>query len=180
MNKVILMGRIASRNIDIRTTADGNNKYCHISLAVDRRRTGPDGQREADFISCTAWNRQCEFIEKYCCTGTKLMVTGRLTSNSYESKNGGGKVYTTEVTIEDLEFAESKAATDQRNAQAPRQGYAQPSYQQPAPQPQYQAPPTAYAPAQAQAAINSMQGSQVGQGFMDIPEGVENEGLPFA
>ena len=184
MNKVILMGRIASRNIDFRTTADGSSKFCHFSLAVDRRRTGSDGQREADFIPCTAWNKTCEFIEKYCTTGTKLAVVGRITTNSYE-KNGA-KVYSTEVTIEEAEFAESKAAADQRAANASQQGYSQPpmqqsyqpSYHQQSPvQPQYQTPPAGYVPGQPQAPA---QESQVGQGFMDIPEGIEHEGLPFS
>lgn len=229
MNKVILMGRL-TRDPDVRYSGNGSEggmTIARFTVAVDRRRTGADGQREADFIGCVAFGKQAEFAEKYLHQGSKIALTGRIQTGSYNNKDGQ-KVYTTDVVAEDMEFAESKAASEQRTGgyapqgqsynRAPAQSYAPrqqaPQYQQPA-QPQYQAPqyqPQQQAPAYepvpqaapaapvydpapaasqdyepmspAEQVIREAAGvmddaSQVGQGFMNIPEGVEDEGLPF-
>lgn len=110
MNKVILMGRL-TREPDIRYT-QGDNPMCvaRYTLAVDRRfsRNNGDGNN-ADFISCVAFGRSGEFAERYLHKGTKVAVTGRLQTGSYTNRDGV-KVYTTDVVIEDQEFAESKKA----------------------------------------------------------------------
>lgn len=103
MNKVILMGRL-TRDPETRYT-QGDNPVCvsRYTLAVDRR--GKDN--DADFINCVAFGRGGEFAEKYLRQGTKIAVTGRIQTGSFFNREGK-KVYTTEVVIEDHEFAESK------------------------------------------------------------------------
>lgn len=106
-----------TRDPDVRYT-QGDNPMCiaRYTLAVDRRfkREGQDG---ADFIPCVAFGKSGEFVEKYCKKGTKLAVTGRIQTGSYTNKDGQ-KVFTTEIVIEEQEFAESKAAqSGQQNTQ---------------------------------------------------------------
>ena len=107
------MGRL-TRNPDVRysNSANGDNMcIARYTLAVDRRfsRRNSDGdnQQNADFISCVAFGKQGEFAEKYLKQGTKIAATGRIQTGSYTNKEGQ-KVYTTEVVIEEQEFAESK------------------------------------------------------------------------
>lgn len=150
MNKVILVGRL-TRDPDIRYTQGENSMaVARYTLAVDRRRSSQDGQREADFIGCVAFGRQAEFAERYLHQGTKLVITGRIQTGSYTNKDGQ-KVYTTDVVIEDQEFAESKAASEGRQGGS--------SY--------------------GTARSDMGGGMSVGDGFMNIPDGVEDEGLPF-
>lgn len=147
MNKVILMGRL-TRDPDIRySTGERSSTIARYTLAVDRRRrAGAEGEQTADFISCVAFDRSAEFVEKYLKKGTKVVVTGRIQTGSYTNKDGN-KVYTTDVVVEDHEFAESKASSGD-------DGYA-PAVSRPAP------------------------GAAAGDGFMNIPDGVDDEGLPF-
>ena len=112
MNKVILMGRL-TRDPDIRYT-QGDNPMCiaRYTLAVDRRfsRNANNDGNNADFISCVAFGKTAEFTEKSLKKGTKMAITGRIQTGSYTNKDGA-KVYTTEVVVEDQEFAESKNAS---------------------------------------------------------------------
>ncbi len=151
MNKVILMGRL-TREPDIRySQGDNSMAIARYTLAVDRRfsRGGNTGNdQSADFISCVAFGRSAEFAEKYLHQGTKIVVTGRIQTGSYTNREGQ-KVYTTDVVVEDQEFAESKNASAQNTGSSYRQ--------ESRPQP----------------------GSAVDDGFMNIPDGVEDEGLPF-
>ena len=110
MNKVILMGRL-TRDPEVRySQGDSQMAIAKYTLAVDRRfqRNNSDGQT-ADFIGCTAFGKAGEFAEKYFHKGTKVAVTGRIQTGSYTNKDGQ-KVYTTEVVVEEQEFAESKNA----------------------------------------------------------------------
>ena len=110
MNKVILMGRL-TRDPDIRVsnTADRQITVARYTLAVDRRVKRDGNDQTADFISCVAFDRAAEFVEKYLHQGTKVLVTGRIQTGSYTNKEGH-KVYTTDVMVEEQEFCESKAA----------------------------------------------------------------------
>ena len=112
MNKVILMGRL-TRDPDVRYSAGENSTaVARYTLAVDRRfarREGNDNGQTADFISCVVFGKGAEFAEKYLRQGTKIAVTGRIQTGSYTNRDGQ-KVYTTDVVVEDQEFAESKAA----------------------------------------------------------------------
>ena len=112
MNKVILMGRL-TRDPDVRvSTGERQMSIARYTLAVDRRgrRTDNGGEQTADFISCVAFDRAAEFAEKYFHQGLKVVVTGRIQTGSYTNRDGN-KVYTTDVVVEDQEFAESKAAS---------------------------------------------------------------------
>ena len=119
MNKVILLGRL-TRDPEIRYSA-GDNSTCiaRYTLAVDRRFSkGNDSDgNNADFIPCVAFGKSGEFAEKYLKKGTKMAITGRIQTGSYVNKEGT-KVYTTEVVVEDQEFAESKNAQGGGNGQA--------------------------------------------------------------
>lgn len=106
MNKVILMGRL-TRDPEIRYTDE--NCIARFTLAVDRRRNR-DGEQSADFISCVAFGKAAEHAEKYYHKGIKIAVTGRIQTGSYTNKDGV-KVYTTEVVVEEQEFAESRSAS---------------------------------------------------------------------
>lgn len=151
MNKVILMGRL-TRDPDIRYSQSGDSQLAiaRYTLAVDRR-FKRDGEQTADFISCVAFGRQAEFAERYLHQGTKLVVDGRIQTGSYTNREGQ-KVYTTEVVVENSEFAESKSASDGSSA-----GYSRPGGNQ--------------APVEP--------GGLSGDEFINIADGVEDEGLPF-
>ena len=153
MNKVILMGRL-TRDPEVRYSA-GNNSMAvaRYTLAVDRR-FRRDGENNADFIGCVAFGKSAEFAEKYLRQGTKIIVTGRIQTGSYTNRDGQ-KVYTTDVVVEDQEFAESKAAASESGMM--RQSAPSPMAASPMP-----------SPAQASSA----------DGFMNIPDGID-EGLPF-
>ena len=111
MNKIILMGRLTAEPDLKYSSKDTSMAIARYTLAVDRRgrRNGGDSQQSADFISCVAFGRQGEFAEKYLKQGTKIAVTGRIQTGSYTNKDGQ-KVYTTDVVIDEQEFAESKGA----------------------------------------------------------------------
>ena len=110
MNKVILMGRL-TRDPEVRySQGDNTSAVARFSLAVDRR-FKKDGDQTADFINCVAFGKTGEFIEKYGHKGTKFVVEGRIQTGSYTNKDGQ-KVYTTDVVVEQVEFAESKASAD--------------------------------------------------------------------
>ena len=149
MNKVILMGRL-TRDPEVRySQGEQATAIARYTLAVDRR-FKRDADQTADFIGCVAFGKLGEFAEKYLRKGTKVVVTGRIQTGSYTNKDGQ-KVYTTDVVVEECEFAESK------NASGGNEGGYGNSYQQSRPAPS----------------------SAIGDGFMNIPDGVEDEGLPF-
>ena len=110
MNKVILMGRL-TRDPDVRyTSGEKQMAIARYTLAVDRRGRG-NNEQSADFIQCVAFDRSAQFAENYLHQGTKVLVTGRIQTGSYTNKDGQ-KVYTTDIIVEDQEFAESKSASD--------------------------------------------------------------------
>lgn len=147
MNKVILMGRL-TRDPEVRySQGDNNLAIARYTLAVDRR-FQKNSDQTADFISCVAFGKSAEFAEKYLKQGIKIAVTGRIQTGSYTNKDGV-KVYTTEVVVEDQEFAESKNASQSG-------GGAVHSAATPHPTPS----------------------AASGEGFMDIPDGIDDE-LPF-
>lgn len=106
MNKVILCGRL-TRDPDVRYT-QGDNSTCvaRYTLAVDRRRKR-DEESSSDFIGCVAFGKSGEFAEKYLHQGMKMLVFGRIQTGSYTNKDGQ-KVYTTDVVVEEQEFADGK------------------------------------------------------------------------
>lgn len=108
MNKAIMIGRL-TRDPDIRyTQGEDQTAIARFSLAVDRR-WKREGEPDADFFNCTAFGRQAEFAEKYLRQGIKIVVTGRMQNNNYTNKDGE-KVYSIQIMVEEIEFAESKNA----------------------------------------------------------------------
>ena len=117
MNKVILMGRL-TRDPEVRySQGDQSSAVARYTLAVDRR-FRRDGEASADFINCVAFGRAAEFAERYLRQGTKIAITGRIQTGSYTNRDGQ-KVYTTDVIIEEQEFAESKSSNSTDNRPAP-------------------------------------------------------------
>lgn len=106
MNKFIGIGRI-TKDPDVKVS-QGGNKVARYTLAIDRRHSK---EKETDFLPCVAFGRSAEFAEKYLYKGIKIAVTGRIQTGSYTNKDGV-KVYTTDVIVEDQEFAESKNAQE--------------------------------------------------------------------
>ena len=142
MNKVILMGRL-TRDPEVRySQGESAMAIARFTLAVDRRFRREEAS--ADFISCVAFGKTAEFLEKYFRQGMKAVVCGSIRTGSYTNKDGQ-KVYTTDVVVEETEFAESKGAQADSGFQ-------------PASRPQ----PSA----------------AMGDGFMNIPDGIDEE-LPF-
>ena len=115
MNKVILIGRI-TKDTETRVSQGDNPTYItRYTLAVDRR-FKKDGEPSADFINCVAFGKSAEFAEKYFFKGMKVAITGKIQSGNYTNKEGQ-KVYTTDVVIEEQEFAESKQSNEQHHEQ---------------------------------------------------------------
>ena len=107
MNRVILMGRL-TRDPEVRQPAqDGAPAVARYTLAVDRRYSR-DGEQSADFISCVTFGKNADFAEKYLKQGMKIAVVGRIQTGSYTDRDGN-RVYTTDVVVEDHEFAESRS-----------------------------------------------------------------------
>lgn len=160
MNKVILMGRL-TRDPEVRYSAGENSlAIARYTLAVDRR-FRRDGEATADFINCVSFGKTAEFAEKYYRQGLKIVVGGRIQTGSYTNREGQ-KVYTTEVVVEEQEFAESKAASDNYHGGS--------SYQNNNYGGGYNNNSAPAAPAG---------GSSVSaDGFMNIPDGIDEE-LPF-
>lgn len=142
MNKVVLMGRF-TRDPDVRyTRGERAMAVANYTLAVDRRgKRSQEGEANADFIQCTAFDKAGEFAEKYFRQGMRVLISGRIQTGSYTDRDGR-KVYTTQVIIEEQEFADSKGAGGEKGQK-------------------------------------SQQANVDADGFMNIPDGVEDEGLPF-
>lgn len=113
MNKVILMGRL-TRDPEIRYTQD-QKAVARFALAVDRRFSQ---QKEADFFNCTAFGKLAEFAEKYLKKGVKILLSGRIQNDNYTNRDGQ-KVTAVQIIVDEIEFAESKAATEGRSAERP-------------------------------------------------------------
>lgn len=130
MNKVILMGRL-TRDPDVRYTGqEDSTAVARFSLAVDRRIRREGDKDTADFFNCTAFGRLGEFVEKYLMQGTKVVLTGRIQNDNYTNREGQ-RVFSVQIIAEEIEFAESKAASEQN-----RQQHTQAQNRQPAPEEQ--------------------------------------------
>nr|WP_297708251.1 single-stranded DNA-binding protein [uncultured Butyrivibrio sp.] len=112
MNKAIIMGRL-TKDVDIRN-ADTDKKVARGTLAVNRNYKKEGEDKAADFINLVAFGKQADFLEKFGKKGIKFIVTGRIQTGSYDKD--GTKIYTTDVVVEQLEFAESKSASEKTEA----------------------------------------------------------------
>jgi single-strand binding protein len=149
MNKVILMGRL-TRDPEVRySSGERSMAIARYTLAVDRRGRRSEGSEQtADFIPCVAFDKSGEFAEKYFRQGMRILISGRIQTGSYTNKEGQ-KVYTTEVIIEDQEFADSKNSSGGSTSSGYNESF------RPSPE------------------------NASSEGFMNIPDGVDDEGLPF-
>ena len=116
MNKVILVGNL-TKDPELVTTNNGIS-LCRFTLAVQRRFTTSDGEREADFINIVVWRAQADNCYKYLKKGSKAGVVGTLQTRAYDG-NDGTRKYATEVVAEEVEFLASKGATNSEEAEAP-------------------------------------------------------------
>jgi len=150
MNRVILMGRL-TRDPEVKySQGERSMAIARYTLAVDRRGRKSDGNEQtADFINIVAFGKAGEFAEKYFRQGMRVLVSGRIQTGNYTNKDGQ-KVYTTDVIVDDQEFADSKNAGGGNGNSAGNQPTSRP------------------APISADS-----------DGFMNIPDGVEDDGLPF-
>ena len=142
---MILMGRL-TRDPEIRySQGERQMAIARYTLAVDRKGQKNENGQQADFIRCVAFDRSAEFAGKYLRQGQRILIEGRIQTGSYQDRDGK-TVYTTDVVVEQQEFAESK--NDQNS------GYQTQSRPKPTP-------------------------ADIGDGFMNILDGVDDEGLPF-
>jgi single-strand DNA-binding protein len=149
MNKVILVGRL-TRDPEMRySQGENQTAIARYTLAVKRRFKRTGDSLDADFIGCVSFGKQAEFVEKYFKQGMKMVAVGRIQTGSYTNKDGQ-KVYTTDVIVEEVEFAESKA-----NSSASE--YRQTGYSN---------------------EVKPEPSTAMGDGFMNIPDGIDEE-LPF-
>ncbi len=169
MNKVILCGRL-TKDPEVRYSQGAEPMaIARYTLAVDRRRGSRNqngDEQTADFIQCVSFGKQGEFVEKYLRKGTKMIVSGRIQTGSYTNKDGV-KVYTTEVVVEDQEFAESKNASSNGGNGGNYNNFSNSSSDA-----GFSSSHTASAPS------NDPAPAAAGDGFMNIPDGIDEE-LPF-
>lgn len=123
MNKVILMGRL-TREPEIRYSQGQDQTTCiaRYSIAVERRFKKQGDNQTADFINCVVFGRGAEFAENYLHQGTKIVVVGRIQTGSYTNKDGK-RIYTTDVVVEEQEFAESKSNSTHGDSQGDGNGF---------------------------------------------------------
>lgn len=165
INKVILMGRL-TQTPELRQTPSGANT-CRFTVAVDRGTNSSTNERQTDFITVNAWDKNAEFVSRYFTKGRLVLVEGNLRTGSYDDRNHPDvKHYTCEVMAERVSFGETKSSQDQNSG-----GYAPQQYSQPQnSQPQY-----SQQPAQPQ---NNQSGFSVGD-LSDFEEVIGNNELPF-
>ena len=157
MNKVILMGRL-TRDPEVRYSQGASQtSVARFSVAVDRR-FKREGEPDADFFNCTAFGKQAEFIERYLHKGTKVVLCGRIQNDNYTNKEGQ-MVYSVRVMVDEIEFAESKNASSGNAGGYNNNGG---GYNNGG----YAGGGSAPAP------------SGAGDGFMNIPDGIDEE-MPF-
>ncbi len=108
MNKVILIGNL-TRDPELITTSNGIS-VCRFSLAVSRRFTNSEGERDVDFINVVTWRTLADHCFKYLKKGNKAGVVGSLQTRSYDA-NDGTKKYSTEVVADEVEFLTNKGAS---------------------------------------------------------------------
>ena len=108
INRVVLTGRL-TRDVDLRYT-QGGAAVATFNLAVDRRFTNQQGEREADFVSCVIWRKPAENFANFFHKGSLVGIEGRIQTRNYENQQGQ-RVYVTEVIVENFSFLESKSST---------------------------------------------------------------------
>lgn len=156
MNKVILMGRL-TRDPEVRYSQGASQTaVARFSIAVDRR-FKREGEPDADFFNCTSFGKQAEFVERYLHKGTKVVLSGRVQNDNYTNKDGQ-MVYSVRIMVDEIEFAESKNASGGNDGGYNNNNYGNGGF--------------------AGGGNNAPAASGAGDGFMNIPDGIDEE-LPF-
>ncbi len=156
MNKVILMGRL-TRDPEVRYSQGASQTaVARFSIAVDRR-FKREGEPDADFFNCTSFGKQAEFVERYLHKGTKVVLSGRVQNDNYTNKDGQ-MVYSVRIMVDEIEFAESKNASGGNEGGYNNNNYGNGGF--------------------AGGGNNAPAASGAGDGFMNIPDGIDEE-LPF-
>lgn len=151
MNKVILMGRLTKDPEMRNSSGDSALAVTRYTLAVDRRFKKEGSDVTADFISCVTFGKTAEFAKKFLSKGMRMLVVGRIQTGSYKNKEGQ-TVYTTDVVVEEHYFADSKKSGASSDSSSH---------------------------AGSESMGRSENDSSIMEGFMSIPDGVEDEGLSF-
>lgn len=161
MNRWIGIGRITGDPETRYSTGERSIAISRYTLAVDRKgkKSQNNGEQTADFIRCVAFDRAGEFAEKYFRKGMRVAVSGRIQTGSYTNRDGV-KVYTTEIIVEEQEFADSKRDGNQSNSY---QGGNQGEYQR-----ENRSEPKTTSEAHYEQ-----------EDFMNIPDNLDDSGLPF-
>ena len=137
LNHIVIMGRL-TRDPEIRYTQT-QLPVASFSVAVDRDYVAKDGgEKQTDFINCTAWRSTAEFIGKYFHQGSMIVVSGRLQMRKYQDRDGNNRT-AYEVVADNVYFGESKRDSSNQGSYTGG-NYAQPAYQQPT----YQQPSYGY------------------------------------
>lgn len=109
MNKAILVGNL-TKDVELASTSSGVS-VAKFTIAVSRRFTNADGERETDFINCVAWRNQAENLAKYCHKGDKVAIVGAIQIRNYEAQDGS-KRYITEIVADEVEFVSTKRSEE--------------------------------------------------------------------
>lgn len=109
LNKAILMGRL-TRDPELRYTPT-NVPVCSFSLAVDRNRKAPNGDKQTDFFTCVTWNKQAEFVSQWFTKGMLAIVVGRIEPRQWQDKNGNNRI-SVEIQCDEVTFGETKKARE--------------------------------------------------------------------
>lgn len=175
LNKVIIMGRLTA-DPELRQTASGV-ATCRFTVAVDRR-AGQNGEKQADFITVTAWRQTAEFVSKYFSKGRMICVEGNLKTSTYQNKTYPDVThYVTEVYADQVHFTGEKAAENAPNLNAMAQSGFAPQFTQPQQNTAYNAQQTPMQAVMQKAQTNGVPIDN--QTFMDGFEPVTDDGLPW-
>lgn len=163
-NSVVIIGRM-TKDVDLRySQSENSTAIARFTLAVDRGRKDADGNNMSDFPSCIAFGKTAEFIDKYFHKGSKIAVSGSLQTGKYQNQKGD-TVYTTDVIVEQAEFVESKSSQNAQNGQNGGSNSQANNYP----------PKRENAPRNDSGAFKT----DIGDGFVSLPEDVGDEGLPW-
>ena len=146
----VIMMGRLTRDPEIRYGQGANGTVVGAFSIAVDRRFKREGEPDADFFDCTTFGKQAEFVEKYLRKGTKVLVEGEIQNDNYTNKDGN-MVYSVRVIANNIEFAESKNASGGGGGFTPAEPGSAP-----------------------------MPSADIGDGFMDIGDGVDDEDIPFA
>lgn len=188
MNLCTFVGRI-TKDPEIRYAQESQMPVAKFVLAVDRNYKGAEGEESADFFPCVAFDKKAEFAENYLYKGIRIAIHGKMRNNNYTNRNGE-KVYGNSLYVDNIEFAdgkreEGKELPAQPGGRTSKEGSSQKTGQSAGGSGQWGRGGNAQAAEKGKSAGRTARGkgnraaSPRGDGFLDIPDGIEDEDLPF-